>query len=143
MPRRPLARLRRTLVNHWRRLWRRELGVIRLRISAPLPLVGAQPVWWQRRVLGQAPAMTLDSWRSLVDRIIADPRSHTVLIEIEAAPGGWATIASLRGELARLRAAGRRVVASKVPSRRVRPCRPRRWPPPLGTSPRRPDGELA
>lgn len=111
MPQRPLARLRRTLVNHWRRLWRRELGVIRLRISAPLPLVGALPTWWQRRVLGRAPAMTLDSWRSLVDRIIADPRSHTVLIEIEAAPGGWATITSLRSELARLRAAGRRVVA--------------------------------
>ncbi len=111
MARRWLARLRRAAVNAWRRLWRRDLGVIRLHISAPLPLVGAPLAWWQRRILGRTPAATLDSWRMLVDRIIADPRSHTVLIEIEAAPGGWATIASLRGELARLRAAGRRVVA--------------------------------
>ncbi|HWQ13306.1 MAG TPA: S49 family peptidase, partial [Roseiflexaceae bacterium] len=106
--------LLRALGNLWRRLLRRRVDYVRFRLTGPLPEFADAPLWWQRRLLGARPPLSLQELRRAFERVADDPQARGVLLHIEGLQAGWATLQSLRDELARLRAAGKRVAAYLV-----------------------------
>ncbi len=101
----------RALANLWRRLLRRRVDYVRIDLSGPLPEFAEALSWWRRRVLGHRQTQSVQDLRRLLERVAADPQTAGVLLWIDAPLLGWAGIESLSDELARFRAAGKRVVA--------------------------------
>ncbi|GAB4108724.1 MAG: S49 family peptidase [Roseiflexaceae bacterium] len=106
-----LINILRGLGNLWRRLLRRRVDYVRIDLSGPLPEFAETVSWWQRRVLGRRQTHSVQELRRQLERIAADPHTTGVLLWIDAPLAGWAGIESLTDELARFRAAGKRVVA--------------------------------
>jgi protease-4 len=101
----------RSLRNTWRRLLRRRVDYVRIELSGALPEFAARPPWWQRRFLGAREIPSLHGLRRKLQRIAADPQATGVLLKIDGLAAGWATLQSLRDELAHFRTSGKRAVA--------------------------------
>jgi protease-4 len=106
-----LRNLLRAFLNLWRRILRRRVDYVRIEVSGGLPEFAAMPPWWQRRFLGVSPALSLYGLRRQLARIAADPQPAGVLLRVNGLAAGWATLQSLRDEIAHVRAGGKRVVA--------------------------------
>jgi protease-4 len=106
-----LINLARAIRNGWRRLWRRRVDYVRIELNGALPEFATAPPWWQRRFLGVSETVSLQGLRRKLQRIAADPQITGVLLKINGLAAGWATLQSLRDELARFRQGGKRVVA--------------------------------
>ncbi|MCA9571795.1 MAG: S49 family peptidase, partial [Myxococcales bacterium] len=98
--------------------WSLSAGLKRL---ASLPLTGATWVL-HRRLTGRRAVLhvpvdgggdvrAVALWLDLLRGVAADPLVATVVLEIAGTPGGWSTCEDLRGVIADLRRAGKRVVA--------------------------------
>jgi protease-4 len=101
----------RSLANGWRRLLRRRVDYVWIELSGALPEFAAMPPWWQRRFLNAREPASLHGLRRKLQRIAADPQASGVLLKIDGLAAGWATLQSLRDELAHFRTSGKRVVA--------------------------------
>jgi protease IV len=99
------------LGNLWRRILRRRVDYVRLRLSGGIPEFADRPPRWQRMLLGARPPLSVAGLRRMFRRVAADPQVRGVLLEIDSVASGWATLQSIRAEIAELRAAGKRVVA--------------------------------
>ena len=106
-----LINLTRAIRNGWRRLLRRRVDYVWIELSGALPEFAAAPPWWQRRALGAREPASLHGLRRKLQRIAADPQASGVLLKIDGLAAGWATLQSLRAELAHFRASGKRAVA--------------------------------
>ena len=82
-----------------------------IELSGALPEFAATPPWWQRRFLSAREPASLHGLRRKLQRIAADPQASGVLLKIDGLAAGWATLQSLRDELAHFRASGKRAVA--------------------------------
>jgi protease-4 len=109
-----LINFTRAIRNLWRRLLRRRADWVRLDLTGALPELATAPPWWQRRLLGARPPASLQGLRRMLERVAADPQASGVLLKIDGLAAGWATLQSLRDEIARFRAGGKRVVAYLV-----------------------------
>ncbi len=101
----------RAVRNLWRRVLRRRVDYVRLEIGGALPEFADMPGWLQRRLLGMRAPASLQGLRRQLERISADPQVTGVLLRINGLAAGWATLQSLRDEIGRCRADGKRVVA--------------------------------
>jgi protease IV len=101
----------RSLRNGWRGLLRRRVDYVRIELSGALPEFAPAPPWWQRRFLGAREPASLHGLRRMLQRIAADPQASGVLLKIDGLAAGWATLQSLRAELAHFRGSGKRAVA--------------------------------
>lgn len=106
-----LTNIARSLLNVWRRLLRRRVDWVRLDIGGELPEFAITPAWWQRRFLGVTAPISLQELRRRLDRIAGDPHTQGAFLKIDGLAAGWATLQSLRDELDRFRASGKRIVA--------------------------------
>jgi protease-4 len=106
-----IRNLFRALGNLWRRLLRRRVDYVRIEIGGGLPEFAAMPPWWQRRLLRASPALSLYGLRRQLARVAADPQAAGVLLRINGLEAGWATLQSLRDEIAHFRASGKRAIA--------------------------------
>jgi protease IV len=106
-----LRNLVRAIRNLWRRILRRRVDYVRIEVGGALPEFAAMPPWWQRRFLQVSPPLSLYGLRRQLERIAADPQATGVLLRINGLAAGWATLQSLRDEIAQIRGAGKRVVA--------------------------------
>src|SRR5215212_6272998 len=106
-----IINLWRSLANGWRWLLRRRVAYVWVELSGALPEFAATPPWWQRRFLGAREPASLHGLRRKLQRIAADPQASGVLLKIDGLATGWATLQSLRDELAHFRASGKRAVA--------------------------------
>ncbi len=106
-----LINLTRAIRNGWRRLLRRRVDYVWIELRGALPEFAAAPPWWQRRFLGAREPASLHGLRRKLQRIAADPQASGVLLKIDGLAAGWATLQSLRDELAHFRASGKRAIA--------------------------------
>jgi protease-4 len=106
-----LRNLFRGLRNLWRLLWRRRVDYVRIELDGALPEFAPAQAWWQRRFLQTSAPTSLQGLRRQFERIAADPQAQGVLLRINGLAAGWATLQSLRDEIAHFRASGKRVVA--------------------------------
>jgi protease-4 len=97
------------VLNSWRRLLRRRVDYVYLEISGELPEFAPKPPLAQR-LAGTRPPLSLATLRSRFQRIAHDPRTRGVVLVLRNISTGWATLQSLRDEMARLRSNGKRVV---------------------------------
>src|SRR3954469_7455071 len=104
-----IANIFRAIGNLWRRLLRRRVDYVRIEIGGALPAVAAPPALWQRRFLRASAAASLQGLRRQMERIAADPHAAGILLRIKGLAAGWATLQSLRDEIERFRAGGKRV----------------------------------
>lgn len=109
-----LINLARATRNGWRALRRQRVAWVRLELTGGLPEFAAPARWWQRRFLGRRSPASLQGLRRMFERVAADPHAQGVLLKIDGLVAGWATLQSLRDEIARLRGAGKRVAAYLV-----------------------------
>jgi protease-4 len=100
--------------NVWRVMWRKRVDYVRIELSGALPEFADAPRFVQRRFFGQTKPFSLQELRRQLQRIAADPNARGVLLRIRGLEAGWATLQSLRDELERFRATGKRVVAYVV-----------------------------
>src|SRR5262245_7861657 len=105
-----LINLTRAIRNAWRLLLRRRVDYVRIELSGVLPEFAATPPWWQRRFLNAREPTSLHSLRRKLQQIASDPQASGVLLKINGLAAGWATLQSLRDELAHFRASGKRAV---------------------------------
>src|SRR5688572_10459157 len=105
-----LRNLFRGLRNLWRLLWRRRVDYVRIELDGALPEFAPAQAWWQRRFLQTSAPTSLQGLRRQFERIAADPQAQGVLLRINGLAAGWATLQSLRDEIAHFRASGKRVV---------------------------------
>jgi protease-4 len=101
----------RALRNLWRKLLRRRVDYVRIELAGALPEFAPALPWWQRRFLQRSPPASLQGLRRQLQRIAADPQAQGVVLRINGLAAGWATLQSLRDEIAHFRAGGKRVVA--------------------------------
>jgi protease-4 len=100
----------RAIGNLWRRLRRRRVDYVRIELGGALPEFAEAPRWWQRRFLRVRAPTSLQGLRRKLERIAADPQASGVLLKIDGLAAGWATLQSLRDEIAHFRTNGKRVV---------------------------------
>src|SRR5689334_6774306 len=106
-----LRNLARTIGNLWRRALRRRVDYVRIDIGGALPEFAPALPWWQRRLLRASQPASLNGLRRQLARVAADPQAAGVLLRIDGLAAGWATLQSLRDEIAHFREHGKRVVA--------------------------------
>jgi protease-4 len=104
----------RAIGNLWRRIRQRRLDYVRLELGGSLPEFAASPAWWQRRFLGMRTPASMYGLRRQLERIAADPQATGMVLKLDGLAAGWATLQSLRDEIGRFRASGKRVVAYLV-----------------------------
>lgn len=100
----------RHLRNAHRRLLRTPPRYVRIDLTGGIAEFAAPPPRWQRYLLGAVTPLSLTALRSLFRRIAAAPQTAGALLWVAGFDVGWATLQSLRAEIAWLRAAGKRVV---------------------------------
>lgn len=100
----------RLLRNGWRMLWRRRVDYVKITLRGQLPEFAAAVPWWRKRFLGAREPVSLSALRRQLFQIGDDPHTRGILLEINGLAAGWATLQSLRAELLRFRARGKRVV---------------------------------
>ncbi|MFL5802644.1 MAG: S49 family peptidase [Roseiflexaceae bacterium] len=103
--------LARATGNSWQRLRRRRVDYVRIEIGGALPEFAPTPPWWQRRFFQISAPASLQGLRRQLGRIAADPQAQGVLLRINGLATGWATLQSLRDEIAHFRASGKRAIA--------------------------------
>ncbi len=101
----------RWVANLWRRIHRRRVDYVRLRLSGAIAEFADAPPRWQRLLLGSHTPLSVATTRQLFAQIAADPQAWGILLYIDSLTSGWATLQSLRAEIAVLRAADKQVVA--------------------------------
>src|SRR5262245_43659278 len=106
-----VVNLFRALRNLWRRILRRRVDYVQIEIGGSLPEFTTAIRWWQRRFLGMSAPASMHGLRRMLERVADDPQAAGVLLKINGLAAGWAALQSLRDELARFRAGGKRVVA--------------------------------
>ncbi len=106
-----LINLTHAIRNGWRWLLRRRVDYVWIELSGALPEFAAAPPWWQRRFLGAREPASMHGLRRKLQRIAADPQAAGVLLKIDGLAAGWATLQSLRDELAHFRTSGKRTIA--------------------------------
>ena len=95
----------------WWRLRRSSSRWVALQLRGSLDELPRAQRRWQRLLSGmRPPRRSVLELRRLCDRIARDPRAVGLLLRIEPLEAGYATLASARRELTRLRAAGKQVV---------------------------------
>lgn len=95
----------------WWRLRRSSSRWVALRLRGALEELPRGQKRWQRWISGvRGPRGSVLELRRLCDRIAADPRAVGLLLRVEPLDAGYATLASARRELQRLRAVGKQVV---------------------------------
>jgi protease-4 len=98
------------LFNGWRRLLRRRVEYVRIELSGALPEFAPRQSWLQRRLSPAPEVVALQKLRRIFERVADEPEARGVLLVVKGLSAGWAGLESLRDELARLRASGKRVV---------------------------------
>jgi protease-4 len=101
----------RALGNLWRRVLRRRVDYVRIEIGGALPEFAPAPPWWQRRFFQRSAPASLQGVRRQLQRIATDPQARGVILRINGLAAGWATLQSLRDEIAQFRAGGKRAIA--------------------------------
>jgi len=109
-----LVNLLRALGNLWRGIRQRRVDYVRLEIGGSLPEFAASPTWWQQRFLGMRAPSSMYGLRRQLERIAADSQTTGMVLKLDGLAAGWATLQSLRDEISRFRAGGKRVVAYLV-----------------------------
>ncbi|MDB4984970.1 MAG: signal peptide peptidase SppA, type, partial [Myxococcaceae bacterium] len=95
----------------WWRLRRSRAPWIVLRLRGPLDEIPAAPRRLLRLLTGaHGTRRSVAEIRKLCDRIAGDPRAEGLLLRLEQLDAGYATLASLRTELLRLRKRGKQVL---------------------------------
>ena len=105
-----LINVLRLLRNGWRMLWRRRVDYVKITLRGALPEFATTVPWWRKRFLGAREPVSLSALRRQLFQIGDDPHARGILLEINGLAAGWATLQSLRAELLRFRARGKRVV---------------------------------
>jgi protease-4 len=101
----------RALRNGWCRLWGRRVDYVLIDVGGALPEFAPPAAWWRRRFLGETAPASLQGLRRQLWQVADDPQACGVILRIADLEAGWATLQSLRDELERFRASGKRVVA--------------------------------
>lgn len=101
--------------NFLKRRFRKELPYLVFNLAGDLPEFVPPPPRWQRflPMLGLpagASPLSLADLRNTFDRLAADSRAPGVILRLDELNVRWATAQSLRGLIATLRAAGKRVL---------------------------------
>jgi protease IV len=110
-----LLRVLRLIPRGWQALHNRlrrrykDLDTILLTLPASMPALPESRGWLRQRVQG-APPLSLWDLDRIFQRIAADPRSKNVLLKINGLALPLADLQTLRTSIARLRAAGKRVI---------------------------------
>ncbi len=103
-----IPRLRLAPRNRLRRRYQ-DLDYLILTLPASMPALPESRGWLLRRVQG-APPLSLWELDAIFRRIAADPRPKGVILKISGLALPLADLQTLRGSIARLRAAGKRVI---------------------------------
>ena len=99
------------LANLWRKILQRRVDYVRIEIAGALPEFAPASPWWQRRFFQRSTPVSLQGLRRQLQRVAADPQASGVILRINGLAAGWATLQSLRDEMAHFRACGKRVIA--------------------------------
>ncbi|MEM8534806.1 MAG: S49 family peptidase [Chloroflexota bacterium] len=97
--------------NTWLRLFRRRVDYVQLELSGGLPELPETISFVQRRVLRRSTPLSLQELRRRLQRISDDPNTKGIILKLNGLEASWATLQSLRDELAHFRSTGKRVVA--------------------------------
>src|SRR5262245_57660084 len=106
-----IVNLIRAVRNLWRRILQRRVDYVLIEVGGALPEFAPAPPWWQRRFLQISAPASLAGLRRQFQRVAADPQARGIVLRINGLAAGWATLQSLRDEIARVRADGKQVVA--------------------------------
>jgi protease-4 len=110
-----LVNLFRLLRNAYVRVLRRPPNFVWLPVTGTLPEFDRPRLGLLRRRLGPRPhALSLETIRARLERILSDGRPRGVILRVENLEAGWAALEELRAELTRFRSKGKRVVAYLV-----------------------------
>jgi protease-4 len=99
------------LRNLWRRLWRRRVDVVVMDLSGEVPQFSQKIPLWQRLMKQGEDTVSVQELRKRFAQIAADPNTRGVLLRIQGLETGWATLQSVRDEIAYLRSRGKQVWA--------------------------------
>jgi protease IV len=98
------------LLNGLRRLLRRRAEWVRVEVSGALPEFTPRRAWLQRRLSPAPEVLSLQQLRRIFQRVADDEHARGVLLTVRGLGAGWARLESLRDEIRRLRARGKRTV---------------------------------
>jgi protease-4 len=87
---------------------------VRVTLRGALGELSDAPPRWQRWISGAPTPWSVASLRAMFERVCADPQARGVLLRIDGLTAGWATLQSLRAEIALARERGCRVVAHLI-----------------------------
>lgn len=96
-------------LRNWRRRRARDLDAVLIRLPGEMSALPQERGFLQRRLFGEAP-LSLWALDEIFSRILADPRPRVVVLSMDGLQLSLADLQTLRGMIARLRAAGRQVV---------------------------------
>jgi protease-4 len=99
------------LRNLWRRLWRRRVDIVVMDLGGELPQFSQKIPLWQRLMKQGEDTVSVQELRKRFAQIAADPNTRGVLLRIQGLETGWATLQSVRDEIAYLRSRGKQVWA--------------------------------
>lgn len=97
-------------MRNWRRKRHDDLDYIVITLAGTIPALPEARSWWERRLFGQAP-LTLWEIDQAFRQIAADSRPKGVIVMLRDPALSLADVQSVRGMIARLRAAGKRAIA--------------------------------
>ncbi|HEU5089016.1 MAG TPA: S49 family peptidase [Roseiflexaceae bacterium] len=106
-----VVNLWRRLVNSWRHLWRRRVDFVRVTLRGGIAEFSDATPRWRRMLTGEDQSWSVERLRRLFERVQHDPHAQGVILRIDGLHGGWATLQSVRSEIAFARNQGSRVVA--------------------------------
>jgi protease IV len=105
-------------LSNWRTAISRDhIDFIYLEIFGELPEYTPPRPWWRRFISipylteDEAPGPSMESLRSTLELIAADPRPKGILMRLNGIEAGWATAQTLRRIIARFRQSGKQVIA--------------------------------
>src|SRR5690606_29058989 len=98
----------------------RRVDVVVMDLGGELPQFSQKSPLWQRLMKQSADPLSVQELRKRFAQVAADPNARGVLLRIYALQTGWATLQSVRDEIAYLRSRGKHVwayvVAGDTPS---------------------------
>lgn len=104
------------LINAWRFLlnvasrWKKPPDYVSFEVGGPLPEFERPAGFLRRRLIPGPPALSLETLRERLDRLVYDGRVQGVVLRVRNLGAGWAALEELRGELERYREQGGRTV---------------------------------